>query len=87
MVNTSTASVNLEGYLIRNTPNSYLVGANSVVGPGERLRLHMGQGTDSRLEKYWRRTGAQLANGGETVTLQTFAGVVVDCYAWGTARC
>jgi endonuclease YncB( thermonuclease family) len=87
VVNTSTASVNLEGYLIRNTPNSYLVGANSVVGPGERLRLHMGQGTDSRLEKYWRRTGAQLANGGETVTLQTFAGVVVDCYAWGTARC
>jgi ApbE superfamily uncharacterized protein (UPF0280 family) len=42
---------------------------------------------DSPLHKYWGRTGAILNNGGDKVRLATFRGVVVGCYAYGTASC
>ena len=42
---------------------------------------------DTRLEKRWGRPRAILDNGGDTVRLNSFRGIELDCYAYGTASC
>jgi hypothetical protein len=42
---------------------------------------------DSRLEKHWGRSSSILNNGGDRVRISSFRGVVVACYAYGSASC
>jgi endonuclease YncB( thermonuclease family) len=87
--NVSGAAVDLQDYRLETPPYGYAFGRDAVLAPGEAMTLDV-QGDpaqDSPLHKYWGRTGAILNNGGDKVRLATFRGVVVGCYAYGTASC
>jgi hypothetical protein len=62
---------------------------DSVIGPGETMRLRIGgsPATDTRLEKHWPRTTTLLRNAGATAVLASFDGIRLGCAAWGTGRC
>ena len=55
--------------------------------PGEKLRVHVGSGTSTRLTRLWGRPAGIFNNAGEKVTLENFRGTVLSCKAWGTWRC
>ncbi|WP_299168223.1 lamin tail domain-containing protein [uncultured Arthrobacter sp.] len=70
--NTSTASVDVSGAIIRDAANNILtVGAGYILAPGAELRVYTGPGTDSA-EAYYNGGGASvLNNGGDSVALWT----------------
>ena len=88
ITNTSDASFNLYGYLLRSGPKSYAFPSNSLVHPGERLRLHIGSGNDSRLTKYWGRPEGILSNSGpDYVEIVTYDDIEIGRFAWPCNPC
>lgn len=79
--------VDLQGYQLVNFPYAYDFGAGSVLQPGERLRVHVGAGSSSRLVRYWGKSAGIFNNAGETVSLENFRGSRLSCAAWGSGRC
>lgn len=59
----------------------------TVVNPGETLRIHPGQGTQSRLRKYWQDTRPLMSNSGGQVVLRTTEGLELACQAWADGHC
>lgn len=60
---------------------------NHVLNPGETVKILGGGGADDRLSFHLDARVEPLPNAGGRVILRTFDAVVVDCFAWGTARC
>jgi endonuclease YncB( thermonuclease family) len=88
ITNTSNASFNLYGYLLRSGAKSYAFPSNSLVHPGERLRVHIGSGNDSRLTKYWGRPDGILSNSGpEFVEVVTYDDIEIGRFAWPCNPC
>jgi endonuclease YncB( thermonuclease family) len=87
--NTSASAVDLDGYWLESPPYRYAFPRDSVLEPGEELRVEVRGDPveDSRLEKHWGRSSAILNNGGDRVRISSFRGVVVACYAYGSASC
>jgi endonuclease YncB( thermonuclease family) len=57
--NTSaTATLNLSGWLLRTAAGqiAYRIPRGTKIPPGETLTVHVGQGTDTALRKYWGRS-------------------------------
>jgi hypothetical protein len=89
LTNTSQQTLDLEGYLLRTTFNSYAFGADSVVAPGETLRLDAGGDPrdDTRLRKHWGFNEPIMPDGGDRVQVATYDDIVVACESWGSGRC
>jgi endonuclease YncB( thermonuclease family) len=87
--NLTQAPIDLEGYRIDTPPYGFTFGGDSVVAPGEKMRVNvLGDPADNtRLEKNWGKEGPILGNGGDRVRLQTLTDIVIDCQAWGSASC
>ena len=87
--NTSASPVDLEGYVVENRPYVYSFGSNTVLAPGETVRLSpIGSPTrDTRLRKHWGKAKYILNDSGDKVALRTAANVFILCYAWGSASC
>jgi endonuclease YncB( thermonuclease family) len=87
--NVSPGPIDLEGYRVDSKPYGYTIGADSVLQPGEQLRLNVegDPAEDTHLEKNWDLDHAILAGGGDRVRLQTLTDIVVGCDAWGSASC
>jgi endonuclease YncB( thermonuclease family) len=87
--NVSGRAVDLRDYRLATPAHGYAFDRDAVLAPGERMTVEVqgDPGQDSRLHKYWGRTGAILKDGGDTVRLATFRGVTIDCYAYGSGRC
>jgi endonuclease YncB( thermonuclease family) len=87
--NVASSAINLDGYRLHSPPYSYSFPRDSVLDPGEEMTIDvLGDPIeDSRLEKHWGRPRAILNNGGDSVRVSSFRGVVLDCYAYGTASC
>lgn len=87
--NTSTTSVDLEGYVVENDPYVYSFGPNTVLDPGETLRLVVigSRKNDTALVKYWGKDKYILNDAGDRVRLRTQTNISIDCYAWGSASC
>ena len=49
--------------------------------------IHMGKGTNTRLNHYWGKSYAPLTNSGGNMVLRTTNGIRIACSAWGTGRC
>jgi len=49
---------------------------NYTLGPGERVALYTGSGSDNATARYWGASGAVWNNGGDTVTVRTSGGDV-----------
>ncbi len=86
--NTSNESFNLHGYLLRSGGKLYAFPSNSTIHPGERLRLHIGSGTDTRLKKHWGQPEGILSNDGpEFVTILTYDDITVSSFSWPCNPC
>jgi endonuclease YncB( thermonuclease family) len=87
--NVGSAAVDLDGYQLQSPPYSHAFGRDSLLQPGERMRVWTtgDPAEDTRLEKYWGESGAFLNDRGDRVLLSSLRGVVVDCYAYGTVAC
>jgi endonuclease YncB( thermonuclease family) len=87
--NVSGAAVDLQHYRLETPPYVYAFGRDAVLAPGEAMTLDVrgDPAQDTGLQKYWGKAGAILNNGGDKLRLATFRGVVIGCYAYGTARC
>ena len=87
--NVTSGPVDLQNYRLETPPYAYAFGRDALLGPGEAMTIDVrGEpAQDTGLHKYWGKTGAILNNGGDKLRLATFRGVVIGCYAYGTARC
>jgi hypothetical protein len=87
--NVSGIAVDLDGLRLHSRPYSYGFGRDSVLLPGEAMRLSIkgDPADDTRLDKYWGETGAILNNGGDVVRLSTYDGIDVACAAYGSRVC
>jgi len=79
--------VDLQGYQVVNYPYVYDFYKNSVLQPGEKIKLYVGKGTGDRLHRYWQKTSGVFNNGGETVRVDNYRGHTLSCLAWGDGRC
>jgi endonuclease YncB( thermonuclease family) len=87
--NTSDAPIDLDGYALELPFRRYELGSNSILDPGEALRVDV-QGDpadDTRLHRYYGYNGYLLGDGGGSVTLQSYTDIRVACYSWGGASC
>jgi len=89
ITNTGPVPIDLEPYRLVSKPYSYAFAPNSVVQPGEtmRVRLYESFEDDSALIRYWATNGPILNNGGDVVQLRRFDDVLVACTAWGGRSC
>ena len=87
--NTGTSPLDLEGYVVANLPYIYNFGPNTVLDPGETLRLKVigSPANDTRLVKYWGKSKYILNDSGDKVRLRTATNIGIDCYAWGSMSC
>ena len=89
ITNTGAVPLDLEPYRLVSKPYSYAFAPNSVVQPGEtmRVRLYEGDDEDQPLTRYWATNGPILNNGGDVVQLRRFDDVLLTCTAWGSRSC
>jgi endonuclease YncB( thermonuclease family) len=89
ITNTGPVPIDLEPYRLVSKPYSYAFSPNTVVQPGEtmRVRLYESGDDDSALIRYWATNGPILNNGGDMVQLRRFDDVFVACTAWGSRSC
>jgi endonuclease YncB( thermonuclease family) len=89
ITNNGALPIDLEPYRLVSKPYSYAFAPNSVVQPGEtmRVRLYEGDDEDQPLTRYWATNGPILNNGGDVVQLRRFDDVLLTCTAWGSRSC
>lgn len=89
LTNVAAFAVDLEGYRLESKPFSYPFPRDSVIQPGERMRVWVtgDPAEDTRLQKNWGETGSILRDAGDTVRLSSLRGLVIDCLAYGDASC
>ena len=87
--NVSSGSVNLYGYELRSPGWPYDFGPNSVLQPGQTMRVDLdgAQAQDTQLDRHWGTPYPHLHRGGEAVRVNTFNGITIACDAWGGASC
>lgn len=87
--NVSGIAVDLDGLRLHSRPYSYGFGRDSVLLPGEAMRVSIkgDPAADTRLDKHWGETGAILNNGGDVVRLSTYTGIDIACAAYGSKVC
>ena len=87
--NVGTAAVDLDGYRLSSPPHVYAFGLHTTVAPGEALVLEpVGDPEeDTRLLKYWGKSGPILNDHGDVVRLTNLRGVEIDCLDYGTGSC
>ncbi|MCQ8893093.1 MAG: lamin tail domain-containing protein [Methanolinea sp.] len=73
----------LSGWTLADTSGTVYTFPSRVLGPGERLVLHTGQGIDRQNDLYWNQTFPVLGNTADAVTLRDPTGRVVSTYRWG----
>lgn len=87
ITNTSLDRVDLYGYLLDSFPYSYPFKHGTGLNPAETMRIYVGHGHETALEKYWGQSEGILNNGGDVVELRTFDYIRIHCTDWGKASC
>ena len=82
-----TKAVDLSYTTLWSHGNTRELAGGTVLKPGERMIVHMGKGTNTRLNHYWGKSYAPLTNSGGNMILRTTNGIRIACSAWGTGRC
>jgi endonuclease YncB( thermonuclease family) len=87
--NVSAGAVDLDGYKVERSPYVYAFGRDSVLRPGEAMRIEVrgDPASDTALEKHWDKGAPILYDRGGAIRLKSLREVAIDCYAWGTGRC
>jgi endonuclease YncB( thermonuclease family) len=87
--NVSNHVVNLYGYELRSPGWPYDFGPNSVLQPGQTMRVDLDGATaqDSTLDRHWGSPYPFLHPRGDVVRVQTFSEIPIGCASWGGAHC
>jgi micrococcal nuclease len=75
--NTGTDPLDLSGWTVTDEAGHRYAFGEFTLGPGDRVTLHTGHGSDTATSVYWGRSGAVWNNGGDTVTVRDVEGDVV----------
>ncbi|GAA1753608.1 glycerophosphodiester phosphodiesterase family protein [Kocuria aegyptia] len=82
LTNTSTRTVDVSGWLLRDAANNVLVvGEGYELAPGAQLRIYTGPGTNTEDAYYNGGTSSVLNNGGDSVALWTANDKLQDVFA------
>lgn len=82
--NAGTRPLDLSGWTVRDEAgHTYTFPAGFTLGPGERVTLHTGDGTDTATRLYWGVAGAVWNNDGDTVRVSHPNGTVVAETSYG----
>jgi hypothetical protein len=86
--NIGEQTLDLEGYRVSSPPYSYIIGPDSIVEPGEKIRLRTkgDPAADTHSVRYWGKQKTILGNN-DVVQLLSPRWVRVACSAWGTKTC
>jgi endonuclease YncB( thermonuclease family) len=86
--NVSPRAIDLFGYQLR-MPGGYAFGRDSVLLPGETLRVQVkgDPSSDTRLVRHMGINGPYLPDRGGAVRLATFDEIVLACDSWGAGSC
>ena len=87
LTNPGPATYDLSYTTLWSHGNARELPRGSYLRPGERMVIHMGRGTSTRLTQYWGKTYAPLTNSGGYMLLRTPNTIRIACSAWGTGRC
>lgn len=68
----------LTGWKIRDASGHVYKFGTLKLGPGASVRLHTGKGTNTRADRYWKRSNYVWNNGGDTAVLKNAGGTVID---------
>ena len=74
--NAGEEPLDLSGWTVTDEADHSYTFGEFALGPGERVTLHTGSGTDSGTSVYWGRSRAVWNNGGDTVTVRDADGDV-----------
>ena len=87
--NVSGAPVDLAGYALELPSRRYEFGSNSVLDPGETMRVDVqgDRADDSRLHRHYGFDDYLLSDRGGRLTLQGYTDVRVACTSWGNVSC
>lgn len=89
--NTSSAGIDLDGYVIDSYPDIYAFTQPTPVPAGGTLRLYVNgaRSDDTALTKHWGRASGKTIfnNSGDRVTLRTHTNVKIACADWGSVSC
>jgi len=83
----TTASIDLSYKVLQVGGSTYEIAKGTVLSPGEKLKVWIAKGTNSRLNQYWQRTGYLLPDAGGSMRLRSTEDVRITCRAWGTGTC
>ncbi|GAB3138923.1 lamin tail domain-containing protein [Micromonospora sonneratiae] len=87
LINSGRASVNLNGYTIRDKAGKvYRFGNVTIAGNGGRLWLHTGSGRNAGRDLYWNSGNYIWNNTGDTAYLRNAKGGTVDSCSWGNKK-
>lgn len=81
--NISRQPVLMDGAFLRVGAATYPFLANTVIAPGKRVRVRIGQGAPTRRTQYWGRTRPLLPDRGATAQLLSARNVVISRFRWG----
>lgn len=87
ITNVSDATIDLFDYLLYTDGYVYHFDRESKVKAGERMRVKVGHGTDTRLRRYWGKDGPIFRNSGDEVELWGLDGRVIDRFEWPCDPC
>ncbi|HLL76425.1 MAG TPA: lamin tail domain-containing protein, partial [Pyrinomonadaceae bacterium] len=89
LANTGGLPVDLEQYRLTSAPWGYSFSPNSVLQPGETMRIRLWESVEEdeeHLIRHW-PVGPILNNAGDSLQLRRYDDVVIACTAWGTRSC
>jgi hypothetical protein len=86
--NIGSRAVDLEGYRLSSPPYSYVIGPDSLIAPGEELRVYVkgDPAQNAHLARYWGKA-RNILGGNDLVELKSPRYVHIVCTAWGTKTC
>jgi hypothetical protein len=81
--NTGTTTRTLTGWTVRDPQNHVYTFSSFKLGPGQSVRLHTGNGTDTAHHLYWGRGWYVWNNTGDKAILRSSGGTLKDTCTWG----
>ena len=85
--NVSNRAVGLEGWGVREMPNTYVFTRGRRIQPGATLKLRVGRGEDTAKTLHWGLPKTAFANVGGKAEIVNLRDTVAHCNAWGNQRC
>ena len=82
ITNTTGATVSLAPVTLVVGGRTYVFVSTSKLKAYATVKIHMGKGTTTATDRYWRLTSPVLANGGGKAQLRSYGGTVLHSYSW-----